>query len=564
MRTPLLIRSSLALALAVSVLAGLSGLAPLAQLRPKFYADDPIAREPETQDASKVQEWEIGLIADLTLNLFAKPGDPMPGVRAQNVSTIDEVPDSNWFTNRIYAKPLSIEELTRGPNTLDGPAPGKWTIIRAKTAGTAPGFTVRDEAGNIWFLSMDSRGYPVAATAAIAVATRIFWAFGYNEPESYLTTVLPENIVIGDNVTVPSHGRRRRFTDRDLNDVFARAHRSPDGTYRVMAQRGLPGRVIGGFKYFGTRPDDPNDIVPHEHRRELRALQVFGAWTNLVDMKAGNTLDTVITEGGRSYVRHYLQDVGSTFGTGSLHPREGDEGHEYVYEGGPTAKRFATLGLYIQPWQTVDYEKNKEIGNFTADAFEPEEWKPRVPAAALLRARADDTLWATLRVMAFTDVHIRAVVKTGQYTDPAAEKLLSDVLIARRDKIARVYLAKVNPLVKFGLDAAGVLTFENPAVRARLADAPKGGYQAAWSRFDNGTGESQPIGSPTTARDERLQAPTGLPQGDGVYIKASVSAVEGPHRSWATPVDVYFRRAGGAWQLVGVDRLPTTTVLIKK
>jgi hypothetical protein len=556
MRTSFLIRSTLASALGVVVVAGSLSVAPLAQSRPKFYPDDPIAREPETQDASKVQEWVIGLIADLTFNVFGHPGDLTPGVRAQNANTIDEVPDSSWFTNRIYAKPFSIEELTRGPNTLDGPAPGKWTIIRAKTAGTAPGFTVRDEAGNIWFLSMDARGYPVAATAAIAVATRIFWALGYNEPESYLTTMRPENVVIGDKVTVPSHGRRRRFTYRDLNDVFARGHRSPDGTYRVMAQRGLPGRVIGGFKYFGTRPDDPNDVVPHEHRRELRALQVFGAWTNLVDLKAGNTLDTVITEGGRSYVRHYLQDVGSTFGTGSLHPREGDEGHEYVYEGGPTAKRFATLGLYIRPWQTVDYEKNKEIGNFTADAFEPEQWKPRVPAAALLRARADDTLWGALRVMAFTDEHIGAVVKTGQYTAPAAEKLLSDVLIKRRDKIARVYLTKVNPLVNFGLDGSGVLTFENPAVRARLADAPKGGYQAAWSRFDNGTGESQPIGSPTTARDERLQAPTGLPQGDGIYIKASVSAVEAPHRSWATPVDVYFRRAGGAWQLAGVDRLP--------
>ena len=58
-----------------------------------------------------------------------------------------------------------------------------------------------------------------------------------------------------------------------------------------MAGRGLPGKPLGGFRYYGTRPDDPNDIIDHEHRRELRALQVFGAWTNLVDMKAGNTLD---------------------------------------------------------------------------------------------------------------------------------------------------------------------------------------------------------------------------------------------------------------------------------
>ena len=117
--------------------------------------------------------------------------------------------------------------------------------------------------------------------------------------------------------------------------MLRRSARSADGTYRVIAGRALPGRPIGGFRYHGTRPDDPNDVVPHEHRRELRALQVFGAWTNLVDMKAGNTLDTVVTENGRGVVRHYLQDVGSTFGTGALAPRDGDEGYEYLYEGGP-------------------------------------------------------------------------------------------------------------------------------------------------------------------------------------------------------------------------------------
>ena len=70
-------------------------------------------------------------------------------------------------------------------------------------------------------------------------------------------------------------------------------------TYRVIAGRLLSGKVIGNFRYDGTRPDDPNDIVPHEHRRELRALRVFGAWTNLTDLKAGNTLDTLVTENGQ-------------------------------------------------------------------------------------------------------------------------------------------------------------------------------------------------------------------------------------------------------------------------
>jgi hypothetical protein len=538
---------------AATLFAGVPG----AQSRPKFLSDDPIAREPETQDASKTAEWEIGLTADLTLNLFRKLGDPTPGVRAQNVNTIDEVPDSSWFTNRIYSRPVSVDEITRGPNALGGPAAGKWTIIRPKTAGTAPGFTIRDEKGDVWFLSMDGKGRPVAATAAIAVATRLFWALGYNQIETHLATVRPESVVIGENVTIPSHGRRRRFTSSDVRDVFRRAHRSEDGSYRVIAQRGLQGKVIGGFKYFGTRPDDPNDIVPHEHRRELRALQVFGGWANLVDLKAGNTLDTVVSEGGRNVVKHYLQDVGSTFGTGSLAARDGDEGYEYLYEGDRAAARFFTLGFYIHPWQTADYEKHPEVGLFSAEIYEPEEWKPRVPVPALSRIRPDDEVWAALRVMAFTDEHIRAAVKTGQFTDPAAEKHLADVLIQRRDKIARTYLTKVSPLTRFALDGSGALTFDNPAVRTRIADAPKGGYSAAWARFDNATGTTQPMGSPTTAAAERIQAPADLPRGAGAYVKVSVAAVDPAHASWAKPVDVYFRGTGSGWQLVGVERVPT-------
>ena len=66
------------------------------------------------------------------MNLFAHPGDPMPNVRAKNMNTIDEVAGSNWFTNRTTQKPVTVAEVTRGPNTIDGPAPGRWTVIRAE------------------------------------------------------------------------------------------------------------------------------------------------------------------------------------------------------------------------------------------------------------------------------------------------------------------------------------------------------------------------------------------------------------------------------------------------
>jgi hypothetical protein len=546
-----LIRALVLLAAGLAVLPFSAGGAS-----PKFYNDDPIAREPEAQDASKVAEWDIDLAADLLLNLFTVQGDPTPNVRAQNVNSIDEVPDSSWFTNRIYTKPVSVDEVTRGPNTIDGPASGRWTVIRPKQTGAAPGFTVRDEKGNVWFVSFDGKGHPRAATAAIAVAVRLFWALGYYQVESYISSIRLDDIAMSPDARIRTlSGRVRAMNMKDVRRVLARSERNADGSYRVLAARAIPGRPIGGFRYHGTRPDDPNDVVPHEHRRELRALKVFGAWANLTDMKAGNTLDTVITENGRGIVRHYLQDVGSTFGTGALDKKDPDDGHEYLYEGAPLVKRMLTLGLYIRPWNVMPYPPEHEIGRFEGDRFDPEGWRPRVPAAALRHARDDDTFWAALRVMAFSDDLIRAAVRTGQYRDQASEQHLADALIKRRDRIGQVYLTKVNPAHRFALAADGALTFENAAVQAKVAKPPANGYKAAWQRFDNAAGTSTAIGE-TTAQTERLQAPAGLPTAAGTFIKVSVSGVDPAHAAWARPVDVYFRRSATGWTLVGLERLP--------
>jgi hypothetical protein len=523
--------------------------------QPRFFRDDPLQREPETQDASKVQEWDIPLTADIIMNLFGAPGDETFNQRARNVNTIDEVPDSSWFTNRIHARAVSIDELKRGPNTIAGPAPGRWTVIRAKSAGVAPGFTVRDEKGEVWFLTFDARENPIAPTAAVAVATRLFWALGYNQVESYLSSIRLENLVVGDKVTVRAHGTRRPYTMADVRDVLARSAKSADGSYRVIAGRAVPGRTLGGFKYHGTRPDDPNDIVPHEHRRELRALQVFGAWTNLVDMKAGNTLDTLITENGRGTVRHYLQDVGSTFGTGALAPRDGDEGYEYLYEGGPTLRRLVSLGFWLSPWQTVDFEEHPEVGRFEGRQFEPEKWKPRVPVAALRHVRVDDAFWAARRVMAFTDDQIRAAASVGGYTDPAAEKLLGDVLIARRNKIGQTYFTAVNPLVDFALSDGGVLTFVNPAVAANFSPAPAQGYEAVCARFNNTTGQADPLGPAAASTGTRIQCPGSLPSGADAFVKISIRARQPAYPAWGMATEVFFRRTGASWTLVGLERL---------
>ncbi len=222
--------------------------------------------------------------------------------------------------------------------------------------------------------------------------------------------------------------------------------------YRVFASRLLPGRILGGFKYYGTRPDDPNDVIPHEHRRELRALKVFGAWTNLVDLKALNTIDTLITENGRARVRHYLQDVGSTFGMGAIGSRAGGRG-------------MSTCSNQTRPsngWRALAFISSRGRPSTTTSILRWEGSRETnltrmpgslaVPVGALLRARTDDDFWAARRVMAFSDELIRAIVKTGHYSDPKAEEHLGTVLIKRRNKIGQAYLSSHQSFSQFFAD----------------------------------------------------------------------------------------------------------------
>ena len=262
----------------------------------------PIAREPETQDASKVAPWDIDLFVDLAINLFGRPGDSTADVRAQSINTIDEVPDSIWFTNRIGTPPghdRRSGRAVRSPAT--GPAPGRWTVSRAKEAGAAPGFTMRD-----------TQGRAVVRLVRRRRASRGGDRRDAGREQDLLGARLLAGRELPDHVTpgparhrldTRSSRRRPASAGRCGGATWTRSSRAPIAAPTAATapspRAASPARSLGGFRYHGTRPDDPNDVVPHEHRRELRALKVFGAWTNLVDMKAGNTLDTLITENGR-------------------------------------------------------------------------------------------------------------------------------------------------------------------------------------------------------------------------------------------------------------------------
>jgi hypothetical protein len=543
-------RAVIPLVLLISAFAG-----TVSTKGPRFYPDDPIAREPESQDASKAQPYEIQDLYEMTNNLFVTSGYKPSGTRAQNINTIDEVPDSSWFTNRIGTREVSAAELQRGPDVGAPPDPSRWVLFREKTSGVHPGFTAKDAKGETWFLEFDPPYFAEGATGAVAIATKIFWALGYNQVESFLTTFDPKNVEFDPKATIrrPS-GARTKFTQDDINAILETVARNADGTYRVIAGRLIPGKILGNFLFEGTRPDDPNDLVPHEHRRELRALHVFGAWTNLTDLKAANTLDALATENGRTVVKHYLQDVGSTFGMcNDLH--EWDLSYEHFYQADTTMKRLFSFGFALSPWQTIPYVEYPSVGKFEGDRFDPTKWRPQTPTTAYMETRADDAFWAARRVVAFTDELIRAAVHVGQFSDPAAEKLLGDVLIKRRNKIASVYMTAVNPIVSPRLDATGRLTFDNAAVAAGVAKAPTA-YHASWMLFDNATEQTRPL-STTDGGTTTMEAPSGLPAGADSMVAIDISA-DSEHASWKKPIRTYFRKDASGWKLVGLERLPQT------
>ena len=213
-----------------------------------------------------MQAWDIDLALDLAANLFGRPGDKTPDVRAQNVNTIDEVPDSSWFTNRIGARPLSIEDAVRGPLRSNGPVPEGWTVTRAKEAGMSPGFTMQDAAGETWFVSFDPSGFPEAVTGGVLVANKIFWALGYYQVENHLITVRPDRLSISDKATFrPPSGIRRPLRRGDLDDVFEQGA-SQRG--RHLSGRRRPGRPRQGARRLPLSRDAARRS---ERRRAARA-----------------------------------------------------------------------------------------------------------------------------------------------------------------------------------------------------------------------------------------------------------------------------------------------------
>jgi hypothetical protein len=507
----------------------------------KYLPDDPISKMPEVESAQKADVQSINALYDFVYH-SAKYKTP-PATPSLGINTLGEVPDSSWFTNR---PPLSIEALQKGARSHGEPQP-PFTVVAAKTEGVTPGFRIKDGRGLTYFVKVDPRTNPEMATAADVMGALFLYAAGYNVPENYILLARREDFRLSEKATITAlSGKKHPMNQAQLGKILDAVPIESNGQIRLMASLSTSGRIIGPFRYEFIRSDDPNDLIPHDRRRDLRGLEVLFEWLNHTDAKGDNSLDSVVGEGPDARIVHHLLDFGDSFGSDSDIAKDPRHGQEFWL---PTSReqadRALTLGFVPTAWETAKYPHHlPAAGNFTATGFDPLSWKPNYPNPAFLEMTPQDGYWGAKRVMSFSNEDIRAIVEEGQLSNPAVTGYITKVLIARRDLIGKAWFSRVAPLEDFAV-AEGRLDYTD--LGQQYGVLPASVYNYSWFSFDDESGNQRVV-----AADGSTKAvPSSLASlGEGSFIGCTLTDAKRPHKS----VTAILRKQDNQWKLVGIER----------
>jgi hypothetical protein len=389
------------------------------------------------------------------LDPLALPDRP----HALNVNAWDEVPTSSWFENRVGARALSPAEIARGPGRGGGPdrsAPLR--VKRAQVEGElAPQFLVEDARGDRYFIKLDREDKLELESGAEVVVQRLLWAAGYHVPENDVVFFERGDLELAVGAVERMHsGKEVPLTAERLDAVLRNEPKTANGIHvRALASKYLSGTPLGGFAMDGVRPDDPNDTVAHEHRRELRAYSVFCAWLGSTDIKENNTLDMWIEQpkgSGFGHVIHYVLDFGKSLGAWGKTGAHEHDGYAPHFDYGYALKSALTLGLWKRPWEGAAVTELRGVGRYDAAHFRPDVYAPArwyTPFAFLDRF---DAFWAAKVIARFRVTHVAAAVRQGKYSDPATTHYLVRTIEARRQKLVRHHFGRVNPLDGFRVE----------------------------------------------------------------------------------------------------------------
>jgi hypothetical protein len=473
--------------------------------------------------------------------------------RAEGINAIDEVPDSTWFTNR---RGLSVEQMRAGPGTLDSPEKHlPWTIESTGYGGSSISFIIRDARGIKYLVKFDNAGLPEAETAADAIASRLIWACGYNVPEDQVVVFPRDQLRLSPTALVKgAFGARVRTLDAsEVEQKLAKVAREPGGWLRGIASRWLDGKALGAPPVEGVRSDDPNDLVPHELRRDLRGLRVIYAWLDMVDTVPGNFLDLWTqdpAEPSRHYVKHYAIDFGSSLGVMGTKTDDPRGGQTYRVDWGNMSRNLATGGLATLPQGDRGNVNIRGVAPlFEAQAFDPPAWRPEFGYAPFNEMDRIDGFWAAKLVARLTRAQIRAAVEAGRYSDPRAVDYVTDTLVARQHTTAAYWYRQVNPLDMFEVNDE--LCFDDLAIAQGYTAASSTRYTiSATDRLGRRIGST--VGT-AAARDGHTCIAT--PPLSGQPDRYTVFRVETARPGFRKSTDVHVARDGaGAVRVVGLWR----------
>ena len=533
------------IAIAPLALVGLVGLATCGsnELRP-FPLRAPLAADPDmTPFAPKPAKFESPAVWDTVDNLLFEPLTSALALRssrrAPNVTALDEVADSSWFTNRVdtlaAAEDLSV--WRKGACTDDPRIEGELTVIGGKPNGANPGFMLQDANGDKFLYKLDDRASGGRASTADLIGSRLYYAAGYFAPCNRVAFIDPAKIKVSPKaMTEDFVGKKVPFTKEMLAFAMNKGLKRADGKVRGSLSTLIEGPGLGPWTDFGVRPDDPNDVIPHEDRRELRGSYIFAALLSHYDAREQNTYDVWVGK-DRGYVRHYMLDFGDCLGSSSTRPRVWRRrSHVYEIDWSTALVDFITLGALDRPWRDPHFgPTGTALGYYNSEDFDPEQFRTAYPFGPFTHLTEADAAWGARILARMSPAAISAVVDEAQLTDPVIRKTLLDVILARREALLRRYLSKLSPLANPVVEVTG--TVAQLCVRDRMVDAKLSDMQ------------SRPL---TATLDGRALAViehcAQLPQASGPYAIVELRA--GPE----APLRVHLGTIGQHYAVVGLDR----------
>lgn len=401
---------------------------------------------------------------------------------AINVNSYDEVPDSSWYTNRLSRRHLSPAEVARGACMTNAPE-GPFIITRGKPDGASPGFFVRDEYGVMHLMKTDGHLQPERASAADAVVAAVFWAAGYHVPCNRVIVMSRDELELesGSEARMTS-GQREPLTLEIIEEILSHAARTPEGELRVGLSEFITGEPIAPWQYSGVWDADLNDVVPHEHRRELRGMYVLASWLNRIDSRQENTLASWIPAGeGSGFIRHYVIDFGDALGVLFPWDRLARRfGHSGYFDVEHIVGDFLSFGLLPRSWDEARMGPlGPTLGYFDVSRYEPGDWRPGYPNPAFDRMSERDAAWMARILARFTDAHVHALVERAQFSDSRVAMELARVLIGRRNRALERWLTRLSPIAHPRVERERArVCLEDLAVSSRLRRSSERSYEA--------------------------------------------------------------------------------------